>query len=85
MASDSPEQASGAGLRPFLLLTSLLSAYLVLGRLREYWRLRQFKGPATTGISWWWHSSAVFSGKAQEYYGEVNDKYGITIQHITRV
>jgi hypothetical protein len=85
MASDLPDEASGAGLRLLLPLTLLISTYLVLGRLREYWRLRHFKGPATTGISWFWHSSAVLSGKAQEYYGHVTDKYGITMQYITRV
>jgi hypothetical protein len=85
MASDSHDGASGAGLRLLLPLTLLISAYLILGRLREYWRLRHFKGPATTGISWFWHSRAVLSGKAQKYYGDVTDKYGMTIRDTTRV
>jgi hypothetical protein len=48
-----------------------------LGRLEEYWRLRHFKGPATTGVSWWWHSKAVISGRSHEYYGDVTEKYGM--------
>jgi hypothetical protein len=76
MASDSPDQVSGASLRLLLPAALLFSAYLLFGRLQEYWRLRHFKGPATSGISWWWHSRAVLSGKAQEYYGDVTDKYG---------
>jgi hypothetical protein len=82
MVSDSPDQVSGAGLRLLLPVALLFSAYLLFGRLQEYWRLRHFKGPATTGISWWWHSRAVLSGKAQEYYGEVNDKYGMIKQYV---
>lgn len=50
--------------------------YFVVARLRQYYRLRQFKGPTTTGISWWWHSKAVLSGQAQRYYGDVTEKYG---------
>jgi hypothetical protein len=61
-----------------LLSTALLfTAYLVLGRLREYHRLRHFRGPATTGISWWWHSKAVIGGRANEYYGDVTNTYGM--------
>ncbi|KAJ4355238.1 hypothetical protein N0V95_003133 [Ascochyta clinopodiicola] len=51
-------------------------AYLVTARLRQYYRLSQFKGPATASISWWWHSKAVLSGQAQRYYGDVTERYG---------
>jgi hypothetical protein len=76
MATESPDVASGNGLRLILTFVFLFSAYLVIGRLQEYWRLRQFKGPFTTGISWWWHSKAVIGGRAHEYYGDVTEKYG---------
>ncbi|KAH7077999.1 cytochrome P450 monooxygenase-like protein [Paraphoma chrysanthemicola] len=59
-----------------LLVITLFLVYLSFGRLHEYWRLRHFKGPATTGISWLWHSRAVISGRAHEYYGDVTAKYG---------
>ena len=58
------------------LVLSAVVAYLVIARLRLYYRLSQFKGPATAGISWWWHSKAVLSGQAQRYYGDVTEKYG---------
>ncbi|KAF2133154.1 cytochrome P450 [Dothidotthia symphoricarpi CBS 119687] len=58
------------------LITFVLTAYFAVGRLRQYWRLSHFKGPATTGISWWWHSKAVLSGQAHRYYGDVTEKYG---------
>ncbi|KAF2828344.1 pisatin demethylase [Ophiobolus disseminans] len=76
MASESHDEGSGYGLKLLFPIVLLYSAYLVFGRLHEYWRLRHFKGPATTGISWLWHSRAVLSGKAHEYYGDVTEKYG---------
>ncbi|CAO2647730.1 Nn.00g086520.m01.CDS01 [Neocucurbitaria sp. VM-36] len=60
-------------LSPIFLLAA---AYILIGRIRDYRRLRHFGGPATTGISWWWHSKAVLSGRAHEYYGQVTEKYG---------
>jgi hypothetical protein len=51
-----------------------LLAQAVLSRVRQFWRLRQFKGPGAW--SWWWHSKAVISGAAQEHYGAVTEKYG---------
>jgi hypothetical protein len=71
------EYVQGNGLQLLLSSTLLFIAYLVLDRLREYHRLRHFKGPATTGISWWWHSKAVIGGRANEYYGDVTEKYGM--------
>jgi hypothetical protein len=67
--------AKGFGL--ILPIVLLYSAYLVYGRLVEYWRLRHFKGPFTTGISWWSHSRAVIGGRAHEYYGDVTERYGM--------
>ena len=55
----------------------LLILVLVLRRLHQYQRLRRFKGPFTSGISWMWHSRAVVSGEAHVYYGYVTEKYGI--------
>lgn len=63
---------------PLYLGLCVIAAYLVTARLRQYYRLGHFKGPATTGISWWWHSKAVLSGQAQRYYGDVTEKYGIS-------
>ncbi|KAH7401054.1 cytochrome P450 monooxygenase-like protein [Phaeosphaeria sp. MPI-PUGE-AT-0046c] len=57
-------------------LAIFLAWYLISVRLRQYANLKHFKGPATTGISWWWFSKAVLSGRAHEYYGEVIEKYG---------
>ncbi|KAJ4412359.1 hypothetical protein N0V91_000831 [Didymella pomorum] len=53
----------------------VITAYLLTARLRQYYRLSHFKGPATTGISWWWHSKAVLSGQSQRYYGDATEKY----------
>ncbi|KAJ4993045.1 pisatin demethylase [Stagonosporopsis vannaccii] len=61
---------------PVYLGLIILTAYLAIARLRQYYRLSHFKGPKTTGISWWWHSKAVLSGQAQRYYGDVTEKYG---------
>lgn len=61
---------------PLYLGLLILTAYLVIARVRQYCRLSHFKGPATSGISWWWHSKAVLSGQAQRYYGDVTEKYG---------
>lgn len=56
--------------------------YWAVVRHRQYANLKHFKGPATTGISWWWYSKAVLSGRAHEYYGDVVEKYGL---HLHRV
>lgn len=42
----------------------------------QYHRLRQFKGPATTGFSAWWMILAVKGKKAHLAYAGVNEKYG---------
>jgi hypothetical protein len=59
------------------LVALVVATYLVAARGYQYWRLRHFKGPATTGFSWWWHSKAVLSGQAHRYYGDVTEKYGM--------
>lgn len=61
---------------PLYVGLSVLAVYLAIARLWQYYRLRQFKGPPTTGISWWWHSKAVLSGQSQRFYGDVTEKYG---------
>jgi hypothetical protein len=64
--------------RDYLSLVALaIAAYLIAARVQQYWRLRHFKGPATTGFSWWWHSKAALSGQAHRYYGHVTEKYGM--------
>lgn len=73
-ASSAPAPGS-ALLRLFPFLLALV-AYFVIGRVRDYRRLSHFKGPATTGFSWWWHSRAVVGGRSYEYYGNVCEKYG---------
>lgn len=62
--------------QPVYLGIYFILFYLLAGRIREYWRLRHFKGPFSTGISWLWHSRAVISGDSHKYYGYVTEKYG---------
>lgn len=69
-------------LRRLFLAVFAAIAYAVLGRLRQFWRLRHFKGPRTTGVSWWWHSRAVLSGEAQRWYGDVTEKYGESMRYV---
>ena len=61
---------------PLYLGLLVITVYLATARLRQFYRLSHFKGPATTGISWWWHSKAVLSGQAHRFYGDVTEKYG---------
>ncbi|OCL03164.1 pisatin demethylase [Glonium stellatum] len=62
--------------QPLYLVISAVALYFTADRCRQYWRLRRFKGPFSTGISWIWHSRAVVSGNAHKYYGDVNEKCG---------
>lgn len=66
----------GSVSRYLYLVFCIIVAYLVTARLRQYYRLSHFKGPTTTGISWWWHSKAVLSGHSERYYGDVTEKHG---------
>ena len=54
----------------------VLALFFAIGRLREYWRLRHFPGPSTTGFSWLWHSRAVIGGESPKYYGDICEQYG---------
>ncbi|KAH8732261.1 cytochrome P450 monooxygenase-like protein [Phaeosphaeriaceae sp. PMI808] len=76
MALISPDGTAPKGSQLLLPIGLVVTLFFVIGRVREYWRLRHFSGPTTTGISWWWHSKAVISGKAYEYYGDATEKYG---------
>jgi hypothetical protein len=58
------------------VIAFIVVAFFAIGRIRQYWRLRHFGGPATTGFSWLWHSKTVISGQSPKYYGEVCEKYG---------
>ena len=49
------------------------------GKIRQYYRLRKFGGPFSTGISEFWHIRALFSWKPHDKYKEVCDKYGTKI------
>jgi len=63
----------GIGLR--FVLPSIV-AFLAASRYSQYQRLKQFKGPFSTGFSWLWHSKAVLSARAHRAYGDVTEKYG---------
>ncbi|USP73751.1 hypothetical protein yc1106_01025 [Curvularia clavata] len=53
-----------------------LLLFFVLGRIRQYWRLKHFPGPSTTGFSGLWHTRAVIGGESPRYYGEICQQYG---------
>ncbi|KAF2791473.1 pisatin demethylase [Melanomma pulvis-pyrius CBS 109.77] len=61
---------------PFYAVLSVLLAYFALGRIQQYWRLRHFKGPFSTGVSWLWHSRAVVAGDSHLHYGYATEKFG---------
>jgi hypothetical protein len=42
----------------------------------QYYRLRHFQGPRTTGFSVWWMILAVKGKKTHLAYAGVNEKYG---------
>jgi len=62
--------------RRLYVIVFVAVAVLAIGRVRQYLRLRHFRGPATSGFSWLWHSKAVISGQAPRYYGQVCEEYG---------
>ncbi|PKS13167.1 hypothetical protein jhhlp_000511 [Lomentospora prolificans] len=45
-------------------------------KARKYYRLRDFGGPFSTGVSEIWHIRALFSWKPHDKYKEACDKYG---------
>ncbi|KAL8326505.1 hypothetical protein RB597_003008 [Gaeumannomyces tritici] len=61
-------------LRWFLGL-AFLAVYLV-SKVRTYWRLRNFKGPFSTGFSELFHVRLILSHRNHEEYKEILDKYG---------
>jgi hypothetical protein len=76
MASLLPDSLLDNVSRRLYAIAFVVVAFLVIGRLRQYWRLRHFGGPFSTQFSWLWHSKAVLSGQAPRYYGDVCEKYG---------
>lgn len=79
MESDSLPVSFGSFDRRLVCL-ALIGAVLlwaVAARLSQFWRLRKFRGPFGTGVSWLWHSRAVLSGNAHRWYGDVTEKYGM--------
>lgn len=60
-----------------LVLVGAVLLWAVAVRLSQFWRLRKFRGPFGTGVSWLWHSCAVLSGNAHQWYGDVTEKYGM--------
>ncbi|CAE7215810.1 Pisatin demethylase [Pyrenophora teres f. teres] len=62
--------------RRLYVLVFVAVAVVAIGRIRLCLRLRHFRGPATSGFSWLWHSKAVISGQSPRYYGQVCEKYG---------
>ncbi|CAI6340228.1 unnamed protein product [Periconia digitata] len=63
-------------LQRFYIFCALAALYVFIGRFIQYWRLRQFKGPPTSGWSWWWHSRAVLSRALYWHYSNATDRYG---------
>ncbi|KAF2727110.1 benzoate 4-monooxygenase cytochrome-like protein P450 [Polyplosphaeria fusca] len=57
------------------ILGAILLLYIA-SKVRTYMRLRQFKGPFSTGWSEVWHVRAILSLRSHEKYREVTDKYG---------
>ena len=58
------------------LLTGAAVAVYVARTATAYYRLRQFRGPFSTGFSQIWHVGALLSWKPQDKYREACDKYG---------
>lgn len=69
----------------FRYALQLLIIFFVFRRLHQYQRLRRFKGPFSSGISWLWHSRAVISGEAHVHYGYVTKRYGIFLPAVTGI
>jgi hypothetical protein len=58
-----------------LSLLALILLYCV-NQTRIYFRLNQYRGPRTSGLSRLWLLRANLSGRMHEYFRGVNDKYG---------
>lgn len=67
----------------FLLVLFFVSGLLLLlllytaSSLRQYYRLRAFRGPPTTGFSCCWLVKTVASGRAYLDFWDVTRKYGV--------
>ena len=59
-----------------LHLTAFVFTLFIADRFIKYWRLRQFKGPFSTGFSDLRLSWAILSLKAHLFYAEATEKYG---------
>src|SRR5436190_15118817 len=57
-------------------LAAFVLTLFIVDRFIKYWRLRQFKGPFSTGFSDLRLSWAIVSLKAYVFFGEVTEKYG---------
>lgn len=54
----------------------ILAAWTVISTVRQYFRLRHFKGPPTSGLSKWWLMRSVGGGRTHLDLYEVCEKYG---------
>lgn len=64
---------------PLGVVVLLLLAWSVIATLRQYFRLRHFKGPFSTGISKLWLIRAVGGGRTHLDLYEACEKYGSSI------
>ncbi|KAF2738093.1 pisatin demethylase [Polyplosphaeria fusca] len=62
--------------RSLCLLGLFFAFYVAADRCYQYWRLRHFRGPFSSGLSWIWHSKEVINGTAYLSYGDTTEKYG---------
>lgn len=66
-------------------LAAFVLTLFTVDRFIKYWRLRQFKGPFSTGFSDLRHSWAIVRLRAYLFYGEVTERYGKASRLITSV
>lgn len=67
-------------LRPSIAIAGTLVLFFTLwsalSTWRQYYRLRNFKGPRIAGFSKWWLVKRVGGGRAYLDFWEVTQKYG---------
>lgn len=78
-----PENLSGllSRIQTTALIGSILAviiASVVLSTLRQYYRLRHIKGPASAGFSRWWLLSHVTGGRMHLDLYDVCHRYGMS-------
>jgi hypothetical protein len=61
-------------------LLAAVTALYVVNSLVQYYRLRQFGGPWGTGFTKIRHNMTVFTGEAHNWYQEVSEKYGTSLE-----